>query len=241
MSRAFIATIAFAAIAFQSTNAQAGLLLDFFGGVDPTTHQDWADAGVIGDTSTFAGGTISGGGVFNITGGLTATASGNFPFNGNAFNNGMLTDYLAVQNATGSVVLGGFENVLTSTLGDMNGNTFAMLPSTDYVLTLFGAGDSDGQDTLFTFNGLSQATSPTIVGTAADGGHSVDFAFTTPSDLTGYTLAFDFQNNTSAFAAFNGAAITASAVPEPSSLAILAGTGLIGLVRQRRKRNRNSA
>ncbi|MFK7737997.1 MAG: hypothetical protein AB8B50_18350 [Pirellulaceae bacterium] len=126
-------------------------MLDAFGGETPTTHLDWSNAGVPGDTSTFAGGTVNFG-AFNVSG-LTASVSGGTPFippGGGVFgSNNMLNDYVYIQNGSVDVSLGGFENTMTSTLGDMNGNTFTMLPDTDYPLYLFGAGDSNGQDTTF--------------------------------------------------------------------------------------------
>ncbi|MFK7737689.1 MAG: hypothetical protein AB8B50_16765, partial [Pirellulaceae bacterium] len=174
----FTAVVCTALLLSSWDSAKADFVLDAFGGVDSTTHLDWSNAGVPGDTSTYAGGTVTAsGGVFNISGGLTASVVDETNiFNGGQFgSNNLLNDYIYVQDGTATVSLGGFDNTLTSTLGDMNGNTFTMLPDTDYTLYLFGAGDSNGQDTTFTFNGVSKTTSDLIVGTAPDAGHSVTF------------------------------------------------------------------
>lgn len=223
--------------AFHSANG--ALLVDIFAGVDPTSASAWADAGVVEDLSAAAGGTINGS-VFNISN-LTATVAGSSgTFNGGAFSNPMLTDYL-FNFGTMTISLGGFEtagvaNTMTSSLGDMNGNSFTLATNTAYTLYLFGAGDQDGQEASFTFDGVSKATSPTIVGSAANAGHFVTFDLVTGSDLSGFTIDFSVDGVGGNNGAFNGLALVPTPVPEPSTgLLALGGLALGAMFTRRRK------
>lgn len=219
----------------------ASLLIDMFGGSsDPTSSTDWSNAGVTEDLTGAAGGTFTSGfGTFNISGGIDRTTSGitsNFAaatFVGNT----MLNSYFYVDGGlsanvtiTGLANGSGVPNTLTGALGSMTG-TFAIASNQQYKLYLFGAGDNNGQNTTFTFQGVDKTTNPTIVGTPANDNHFVTYDFTTPSDLTGYQLSIDFKNPGTSSGAFNGLAIIQ--IPEPSAV-LLGGLSVLGLMRRRR-------
>lgn len=222
----------------QLSSAEA-LLIDAYDNADPASYTSWVNAGVTEDISTGTGGTIlRTGAVFNINT-MTASVTGESgDFNGGVPGNNMLNDYIYVQNTIATVSIGGFEDgvgnaqTMTSTLGDMNTNTFTLQANQDYKLYLFGAGDTDGQDTSFTFDSITKTTSATIIG-SAENSHFVTYEFTTGSDLTGFTLDFSYTNNTSAFAAWNGLALIA--IPEPSGFGLIAGALALGVVIIRRR------
>ncbi|MDB4265507.1 PEP-CTERM sorting domain-containing protein [bacterium] len=213
----------------------------FLPGVDPTNASSWSDAGVVGDLSDAAGGTISGfaGSFFNIDNLTSTIVGGDGAFGGSAFANPLLSDY-TFTFGTQTITIGGFEtggvaNTLTSSLGDMDGNTFTLTANQQYTLYLFGTGDQDDQNSLFTFNGQSASTSPTIVGTDDDAGHFVTFDFTTGADLTGFELEFTVDPEGTGNGAFNGLALVASPVPEPSTPLLVFGAAFAGLAQRRRK------
>lgn len=201
-------------------NADA-LLMDMFAsngnGGNPASYTNWVNAGVAEDVSDAAGGSFhaANGNIYNISGGLSYTRSGHTGnYGASTFgDNMMLNDYLYVNQGTVAISISGLENLLTTADGyaEMGGNMFILQPDTDYKLYLFGAGDSDGQDSTFTFGGVQKTTASNIVGTAEDAGHFVTYEFTTPSDVNGYTLDFTYSNYSSDYAAFNGLALVSLA------------------------------
>lgn len=223
---------------FQSASG-ASLLIDAYGGQDPTLASNWSDAGVTEDVSDGAGGTFhSAFGTFNISGGLGFSHTGvTGDFNAPTFSgNTMLNNYWYVDGGgVNTVTIDGFQtggvaNTLTSSLGTMADNTFTIGINQTYRLYLFGAGNANDQNTTFTFDGISKTTNSSIVGTSANDGHFVTYDFTTGADLTGFNLVFNYQNASST-AAFNGLALVA--IPE-SSAALLGSLGLLALFRRRR-------
>jgi PEP-CTERM motif len=215
----------------------ASLLIDMFAGSDPTSSTDWTNAGVTEDLTGAAGGTFTTFGLFNISGGIGFSQNVDGGFSAPTFSNTMLNGYWyknggasANLTITGLADGLGVPNLLTGGLGSMTG-TFAIAPSQQYKLYLFGAGDTNGQNTTFTFEGVDKTTNPTIVGTSANDNHFVTYDFTTPSDLTGYQLSIDFKNPGTSSGAFNGLAIIQ--IPEPSAV-LLGGLGVLGLIRRRR-------
>jgi hypothetical protein len=236
----------------QTSNAAGVLLLDGYPGQDnaaatphvanPDSAADWSTAGVPGDLSDAAGGTLhTNGSVYNISG-LTLPTTSVASVSGWAADtfagNQMLNDFWNIQNGTATVSLGGFQTAGTAntfttgaTYAGMGGNTFTLEANQDYTLYLFGVGNDANQDTTFTFDGVDKTTAATAVG-ADEAGHFVTYDFTTGADLTGFTLDFKFANSTDQWGAFNGLALVA--VPEPSSTALL-GLGGLALILRRRK------
>ncbi|GEM_PF-2798794 len=220
------------------TASKAQLLIDVFSEVDPTSSDEWSNAGVVEDLSAAAAGTNNGyNRMFNISGGLTVSrTSGISGSGGSAFpDNNMLKDYAFSSNSIsfsfGGFESGGFANTLTTTdnIIGLIGNEFTLEADTAYRLYLFGAGDDDGQNAAFTFDGVTKTTSPLIVGTAEDADHFVTFDFVTESDLTGFTLDFTVDRADSKYAIINGLALVAIkssetvSIPEPSSYVVLFG------------------
>lgn len=240
-------------------NAQA-LLVDANQNAIPTSTAAWTNAGVTENLTGAAGAVINTPATQNgsassptvqFTDNLTVTGTWNSTFPGTqnpgtvGYTNAMLNDYIVYDgnfNVSAPVVvtLGGFGSTITSTMPGVTGS-FTLQPLTACKLYLFGAGDSNGQDTAFTFNpvtpgnvtgGVTRTTSPTVIGT--ENGHFVSYNFVTPADLTGYTIQFTYDNATNTrFSAWNGAAIV---VPEPTTFAmLLGGVGmLVGFRRSRR-------
>lgn len=212
------------------------LLLDQFAGQDPTALSDWGNAGVTEDISSAAVGNFNGSGpAFNISGGLTIAESGaSGSFNGGTYSDSIMLSGYLYAFGTANVSISGFENTLTTDAGGAFGsfagdNTFTMLPNRDYKLYLFGSGDNDDQNTTFVYGGVSKSTSPVIVGSATDADHYVTYEFTTPADLAGYSIDFTYGPEGTSNGAFNGAAIVALPVPEPTSLAYFGIAALSGL------------
>jgi PEP-CTERM motif len=236
-----ILTSSLAIASFCQISHGAALLIDAFGGVNPTTRANWSNAGVVEDLTGAAGGTFTfNSGTFNITAPLARTVTGvTGLFNSPTFaGNTMLNNYWFTNGGGVSTVTitglqtGGVANTLTSALGDMAGSTFTIAANQQYRLYLFGAGNANGQNTTFTFNAEAKTTNPLIVGTAANANHFVTYDFVTPSSLTGFTIPFSYQNTTGT-AAFNGLALVA--IPEPSSSAMILGAvAFAGLTRRRR-------
>jgi hypothetical protein len=180
---------------------------------NPTSFADWSDAGVIEDLSSGAAGAVfeEDGSVVNyLSGGVAFTRSSQTGYGGDTYSpaNNMLNDYWHVKNGTDNVSITGLENVLTTgVFAGLNGNIFSLQANQEYRLYLFGSGDNNDQDAEFTFNGETKSTSASVVGTAADAGHYVTFDFTTPADVTGYSLDFSYANKSSEYAALNGLAL----------------------------------
>ncbi|WP_246114297.1 PEP-CTERM sorting domain-containing protein [Rubripirellula tenax] len=233
-------------MALFATNAQADILLmDMFAGVDPTTTAGWTSAGFSEDLTNAAAFNYNGA-IFNISGGLTMSTTGayggflgsNYP--GNDMLNGYAFTFETIAVSVGGFETGGVANTLTTsgTFAGVGGNTFTLQANQKYELYLFGSGDNNDQNTTFVFDGVSKSTSPTILGTADNAGHFVTYDFTTGSDLSGFTLDFTFGPEGSSNGAFNGFALASvTAVPEPSSLALVACTGLAGVIFRRRRRS----
>jgi hypothetical protein len=146
---------------------------------------------------------------------IQTAGSMNGGWSGGVFADGLLQDYYyttgtATLSLTGLVDSSGNPIEFSSSNSGSSGSSFTLKPNQTYRLYLIGAGDSNNQESVFTFEGESKTTSPLIVGTAADADHAVSFEFTTGPDLTGFAL--DFTITTSSFpngdfAAFNGLAI----------------------------------
>lgn len=226
---------------FCQVSHGAALLIDAFSGGDPLSTADWSNAGVVESLAGGAGGTFTGGGtIFNIGGGISYSNSAfSGGFSANTFpGNIMLNGYWYTNGGVVTTVsIGGFEtagvpNTITSSLNTMTGNTFTIAADTTYRLYLFGAGDNNGQNTTFTFDGVDKTTNTNIVGTAANDNHFVTYDFVTPSNLAGFTIPFSYQNPSNT-ATFNGLALVA--IPEPSSSAMILGAvALAGFTRRRR-------
>ncbi len=250
----------------SSANANDTLLIHRYVSANPSGFDNWADAGVLGDLSDAAVGTVGGaansGSVFNISN-LTAVESGasgtfrgsNPSFGGVRFpDNELLNNYAFVNTADAvySLTLGGFVDVNgnPNTLTTQNlpavsyatGNSFTLQADQEYRLYLFGVGYRNGQNSTFTFNSVSKTTNSGQVLVESDNTenlHFVTFDFTTPSDLTGWTLNFTMQrtawldSGTGNSGAFNGLAI--AAIPEPSTFALL-GIALVAAIGLRRGR-----
>jgi hypothetical protein len=203
----------------KSGKINGPLLIDYHHGESaPLPSSQWSEAGVTEDLTAAAGGTVSEG-VINYLTHLTTVIEGEEgSYHGKAFTNTLLADY-AYSWSPFTVSFGGFEtngiaNTLTSSLGSMSGNSFTLTANTTYRLYLFGAGDKDGQDSKFTFGGVTKITSSNIEGTAADADHYVTYDFTTGANLTGFTLEFTVERNdvSSTSCAFNGLAL----IPMPA-------------------------
>jgi hypothetical protein len=214
---------------------------------NPTSTADWSNAGVPGDLSDAAGGTLhTNGDVYSISG-LTLTTSvvSDSGWAANTFpDNQMLNDLWNIKEGTATVSLGGFQtagtaNTLTTDglsgagFAGLGGNTFTLEANQDYTLYLFGVGNDTDQNTTFTFDGIGKSTVATAAG-LNENGHFVTYDFTTAADLTGFTLDFSFANNTTVWGSFNGLALVT--VPETSSYALIGGCLALTSVMVRRRR-----
>jgi hypothetical protein len=214
MSAAFLGLCA-------SLSAQA-LLIDRFVEQNPQGFSNWTNAGVVGDLSNAAVGSISGAAnssaaVSNITNlnfaesGAAGTFRGNnATFGGVRFpDNNLLNSYAFVNTtaAVYSMTLSGFVDgsgtPVTLTTPSNNtfvpfaaGNSFTLEANQLYRLYLFGVGYRNGQNSAFTFNNETKITNSGQVSVESDNTqdlHYVTFDFTTPSDLTGFMLSFTMQ------------------------------------------------
>jgi len=221
--------------------ATAGaILVDGFADSNPTTYMDWQNAGITEDVSDGMGGNLFDQAVYNQSGLLMSQAGSNGKWDGGVYDpNQMLSSYIYMNNATASMsfTMSGFEtagvaNTMTSSLGDMAGNTFTLLANQDYKLYLFGSGNADGQNSAFTYDGVTKVTTDAIAGTAANAGHFVTFDLSTGADLTGFGVDFTVAQDGAGTAAFNGLALVA--VPEPATIGLFAlfGSGIL-LLRRR--------
>lgn len=212
------------------------LLLDMYGNGNPTSSSDWSDAGIAEDVTGAAGAAVSsGGGVYNLSGGLSYTLTGGSGGAGSSiFTSAVLNDYHYVYQGTETVSLGGFSNgsgsantLTTGTYAGLDGNTFTLQANQQYKLYIFGAGNADNQNASITFDGVTKTTATAIVGTDEAAGHMVSYDFTTGADLTGFTVDFTVSNDASDYGMVNGVAIVA--VPEPATLGLLVLVGVSGL------------
>ncbi len=203
----------------KSGKTNGPLLIDYYHGDHaPPQSSEWSEAGVTEDLAAAAGGTVSEGVIKYLTHLTTVIEGVEGSYHGKAFTNNLLADY-AYSWTPFTVSFSGFEtdgvaNTLTSSLGTMSGNRFTLAANTAYRLYLFGAGDKDGQDSKFTFRGVTKITSSIIEGSEANADHYVTYDFTTGADLTGFTLEFAVERNnaTGTSCAFNGLAL----IPMPA-------------------------
>lgn len=256
MKKIMFLNMMFLVLLGSAAGANGILLIDRYvdggPGGNPQSFSEWNHAGVMGDLSNAAAGTVGGaansGSVFNINN-LTAVeagANGNFRptdpgFGGLRFpDNQLLNSYAFVNTAEAvySLTLGGFVDangnpraLTTSNTGPLsyaNGNSFTLQAEQEYRLYLFGVGFRNGQNSEFTFDGITKTTNPGQVLVESDNTenlHFVTFDFTTPSDLTGWNLNFTMKMTDWAVppavnaAGFNGLALVA--IPEPSTFVLL--------------------
>lgn len=136
------------------------------------------------------------------------------------FGNRLLDDYLWMS--------GGGPNMISTT-----GWSSVLAPSTIYALYVFGYGDAQGQNSSFTFNGVSitpsNDSSPSVLG---QDGRYARFEFRTgPVPIDEIDFSWDFGPGGNAFTALNGFAVVA--VPEPAMSWIWL-VALLPLARRRR-------
>ena len=149
------------------------------------------------------------------TGSASNTNKGNF--NGD----GILGDYRFRSGAqVGNVTVGGLGAVPTGE---------------NITITLWGVGDTNDSDTLFTldYNGVQQtATTDYDTGVAADAA----VQFVVPKAAGADSVSFSYQVDPTTgqgFIGWSGLSITTNEVPEPSS-ALLVGLAGLGLLRRQR-------
>jgi Domain of unknown function (DUF4832) len=205
-----------------SAITSGALLIDYYqdNNASPPPSSEWSDAGVTEDLTTAAGGTVNKGIIHKLTHLTTAMVGNSGSYYGNAFANTLLADYAYSWTSSTvpfTVSFSGFEtngvaNTLTSSLGTMSGNSFTLAANTAYRLYLFGAGDKDGQNSKFTFRGISKKTSSNIKGSAENANHYVTYDFTTGADLTDFTLEFTVDSGDDTCCVFNGLAL----IPMPA-------------------------
>ncbi len=230
-------------IGMTRISSGAALLGDQYAGQDPTTIADWVNAGVTEDLTGAAAFNYNGQ-PFNISGGLTETATGNFnTYFGNAYGNSSTGNTFLNGYAYGSgpvnISVGGFANssgvanTFTtdgspgSGFAGAGGNTFTLLANQSYKLYLFGTGNANTQNASFTFGGITKTTSSVIPG--ATNSHFVTYDLTTPTNLAGYTLNFSWGAGITGGDGdghYNGFALVA--VSAPSGYASWAATNAPG-------------
>jgi len=187
-----------------------------FGGSTVSVHGGKLDAGgyTLGNTITLDGGTLAGTGTLTgaVTLGTGATlAPGNSPGT-LTFTNGLTLNDGAVLDFQ----LGTTSDLILVTGGTLTGSASAG----GITLNLADAGGFTAASyTLFDFSGATTSSF-----TASD--------FTLGSTLAGYTYQLAIVGSTLQLIS------TASAVPEPSTFAVLAGLSALGLVAYRRRRTR---
>jgi len=203
-----------------TTTVTAGTLIagsnTAFGSSAVTVHGGKLDIGgqTLGNTITLDGGTLAGTGT--LTGAVTlgdgsTLAPGNSPGT-LTFTNGLTLDAGAVLDFQ----LGTTSDLILVTGGTLTGSASAG----GITLNLADAGGFTAASyTLFDFSGATTSSF-----TASD--------FTLGSTLAGYTYQLAIVGSTLQLIS------TASAVPEPSTFAVLAGLSALGLVAYRRRRTR---
>lgn len=238
------------------SNAQAEIVLtnlDFNQAFSGITQSGAGAVGTAGDTwngsASFGGfvgtetpsgntGGTSPFGAFELLG-PTGVASGisyqmTFVNDGIGFS-GVFANFPAVAGSPISDLMGEYLFVGGADAGDsFNFTLSGLATNTDYAVYLYGNGDAIGQGATWTLNGASQTS-------AFDG--------TSTIDLGGEYARFEFNTGASTTQAFSAGALgasfavngfqltaTATAIPEPSSFALVGIVGLAGLVRRRRRR-----
>jgi fibronectin-binding autotransporter adhesin len=211
------------------------------------------DAG--GKTMTFAGlNGVSGSSVLNNGTSLTLGGSGTYNFGGVIANGGGLTKsgagtqtlsgintYTGATTISGGTLAMGANNAFAVTNFALNGGTFAVGTFTNTTVgTLALTANSTitlGSGGTFAFANSSAlnwgSNTLSITGTFVDGA-SIRFG-TSSGGLTSAQLALISINGGAAGIDASGF-LTASAIPEPSTFAVLAGLGVLGLAACRRRR-----
>jgi hypothetical protein len=240
------------------TNAQVLIDAWHVNAGNPSGVSQWTDAGV-GSTinlSNSVAGTVSldkitsAGlgpyGISNLSFSISSSPSAVATFKGNNYGSAMMDSYFFTNNSTATVTLSNWANTLTGVTADGGtvvpgtlGNTFTLQPSSPYRLWLFGSGDSNGQNTTFTFNGVAKTTSDQITGTSVGVGHYVTYDFVTGANLANFNLSFNFTGSSSSYGAWNGLALVA--IPEASTFSLVAGGLALAGVLVRRRRTSKQA
>lgn len=218
MRRLLITVIALAA----ATAAQAGILWDIHSNGDNSqnndaTLADFTDAGV---TENISGETVeivmadvlmdSMGVTLTAEIGVNSYGSPNPP-------NALLQDYIYMRDVpVNNMMISGLAAVLA--------------PKTEYSFYLWGVGDNPPQNAVFTFNGVTKATSEEGGSSSPAAVHGVKFNFTT-DPVVGDTLDFVWEKGPARWSAINGLAIVP--VPEPGTMALFGVFGLALIARRR--------
>lgn len=238
---------------FSTARSHADTVLlgvDFNAGFSGLTQSGAAAVGNTGDiwnaTPTFGGFTgIEGSGNFGNTPPYgtfelndTTGASSGISHAVSFINDGI--DFSGIFS-NGSVVATGGQNLLGDYVfvggadaGDsLSFELSGLTTDTDYAIYLYGNGDQVGQGATWTLNGSSQTSALDNTATYDEGGEYTRFEFNTGANTTQSFTATELGGGF----AVNGYQLALVAVPEPSSLLLLAMAGMTGLACRRRSLN----